>query len=658
MLKAKNYRPEIDGLRAIAVLSVIIFHLKARALPGGFVGVDIFFVISGFLISQNILKALANDRFSFTHFYLGRIKRLYPTYATVIIATTIGAWVLLYPEMMQLFMASVTSSLFYFSNINFWLESGYFDVGSELKPLLHTWSLSVEEQFYLFFPVLLFTLYKKRYNIARLLVGLLVLSFAANLWFVNQSGSAVFYLLPFRAWEFAVGGLLAAGVYPKALQQSGQKALLVLGTALIVGSVIFINQQMAFPGYVGILPVLGTYLVIGSSDKIDSHFLLSIVRSKLFVVTGLLSYALYLWHWPIIIFFKIYFKLENLPIPEAVIILAATFVLAGISTFIIEPPIRKGKFQARTVFGAVAVFSAAFLSFSFYVNSTHGASFRFPNAYLYEQTKNTEKELEAQLNPQSCNAFFDNKLLLERCDKYGESDNIDFVVWGDSHAINLSFALAASTKKSFIAIKTPGCPPLVGVQRADGLGSSNLCNSGLQDLIMAQLEIISPSHIILISRWSLYHHGWFKNKKLQPATHYLCDSNCQQDSNPQTSLAVFRHHYEQTLGKLAKISSVVVLKGSPVLGTYGEDILFMPASEQAEYMPNKAQHQLFNIKVNEIIDNFSQQLGYQVLDPSLSLCDETTCVLNDQKHLFYFDDNHLTVPGWYAASLDLNHVLQ
>ena len=265
-----NYRPDIDGLRAIAVLSVVFFHIDPLFLPGGFVGVDVFFVISGFLITSLVHQDLIKQKFCFKAFYIKRIRRIIPVLLLMLAVTSIVSFFILTPEHLYAYAKTLLAQPLSLQNFVFLSEGEYF-LKSDGKPLLHTWSLAVEEQFYLFWPVLLYFLIRLRsLFFFTILVGLLLASFSLNLFFSSSSEMVAFYLLPSRAWELTVGGLTAIALlyFQKNKKMVASNALMnllpLIGFLLLLGSFIFLNSKMQFPGYIALIPVLGTVCILFS----------------------------------------------------------------------------------------------------------------------------------------------------------------------------------------------------------------------------------------------------------------------------------------------------------------------------------------------------------------------------------------------------------
>lgn len=336
----RNHLRHVDGLRAVAVLSVIFFHFGIVGFSGGYIGVDIFFVISGFLITRIIVAEIElTGGFSFLNFYKRRVRRLFPALLFVLLLSTVVATILFTPENLVQYGGSLAASALSLSNVLFWFESGYFDTASHLKPLLHTWSLSVEEQFYMVWPLLLLLMASKTKKIAAIVIMGLA-SFYLNYYFVNAANpgfeSTLFFLAPFRGFEFALGAICVYLERSVAAHRVLVEAAAVLGTALIAYSFFTLDQTSVFP-YLNALPCcIGTALIILSRGSIASKLAL---ENKPVVALGLLSYSLYLVHWPVYVFTRyVLIDVSSNAIIAAMFI--ASLLLASISFFYIERPFR------------------------------------------------------------------------------------------------------------------------------------------------------------------------------------------------------------------------------------------------------------------------------------------------------------------------------
>lgn len=347
-----DYRREIDGLRALAVLPVILFHAGFAAFGGGFVGVDVFFVISGYLITTIILAELAQGKFSIANFYERRAKRILPALFLVMLASIPFAWLLLLPQDLVSFAKSLASISFFGSNVFFWSERGYFGTATEFKPLIHTWSLAVEEQYYLFFPLLLIFFAGKRKIFRPLLVLMLSVSFVFCVWLVRIHQDSAFFLLPTRLWELLVGSIVAIILFENKDRCSsvtiGKLASVaeVVGLLLILFSVFFYDKDTIFPSYTTLAPVLGTALIISCATS--TSIVGKILAQRVLVFVGLLSYSAYLWHQPIFAFAKHYKQdISNLQIG---LMISLTFVLSYFSWKYVEQPWRKSGSSRKTIF--------------------------------------------------------------------------------------------------------------------------------------------------------------------------------------------------------------------------------------------------------------------------------------------------------------------
>jgi peptidoglycan/LPS O-acetylase OafA/YrhL len=363
-MSSLKYRTDIDGLRAVAVLGVVIYHAFPWMIPGGFIGVDIFFVISGYLISGILYKGHKSGNFSFKEFYARRIRRLFPALITMLVITMAYGWVILLPDEFQQLGKHVASGTLFIQNIVFWQESGYFDTTASLKPLLHLWSLAVEEQFYIFFPLLLLLIWKKKWPLAAIMVVLLVVSLVGNLWMSVHAGSADFFLTPYRAWEFLGGSLLAWWHYERGHEEevpAYREMLSVVGLLFLGLGMAFIHTGDPYPGWRAILPVAGTLLLMeggaGTNLKGTGAWINRKILSHPAVVwIGLISYPLYLFHWPALSFVHIV-KGES---PKEGYILAAlgvALLLTILTYYFIEKRIRHHKSR-----WTIPMLVAAFLS--------------------------------------------------------------------------------------------------------------------------------------------------------------------------------------------------------------------------------------------------------------------------------------------------------
>ncbi len=346
-IKSQEYRPAIDGLRAIAILSVFLFHLKPNLLPGGFVGVDVFFVISGYLITSIIFRQCQQDRFSLAQFYQRRIARIFPAFFTVALATLVGAYFIYSPQDFASAGVNLAAASLSIANIKFMFQGNYFTISPDAQPFLHYWSLSVEEQFYMIFPLVLTIVYRKSPRlIVPILAAISLLSFAACIAVTTARPSWAFFLLPTRAWELSVGALLAIrGDMSVLVSPNWRRWISLIGIAMIAASFVCVKEGNKFPGYQALFPVLGAVLVLVPTAGIAStgESLLSLAPA---VFIGRISYSLYLWHWPVLslVDYQMYATSQPIRILLKIVI---SFSAAYLSFKLIESPLRVFLNQTR-----------------------------------------------------------------------------------------------------------------------------------------------------------------------------------------------------------------------------------------------------------------------------------------------------------------------
>lgn len=468
-----SYRPDIDGLRALAVTSVVLNHALPKIFPGGFVGVDIFYVISGYLITGILLKGLATDKFSIADFYSRRVRRILPALVVVLIACSIFAVYLFPPRDLANYGKSLSATALFGSNIYFWWTIGYFTPEAHMIPLLHTWSLAIEEQYYVFFPPLLWAAWKLRLIKPFLLVGCAV-SLFLSIALTAGHPLAAFYLLPTRAWELLLGAIAAAGILPAITQNHVAKAVPLAGAGLLVAGFLVIDARSVFPGAVALLPCLGTALVIyaGIADRSGPVSLVLSWRPA--VATGWISYSLYLWHWPVISL--LYFRFGEFTVPMACMAVGLSVALAIPSWWFVErrfhtPPSRlasdrkpHGRHPARTVgTGIAALAGVAAAGFGFMqLESPSVVRKLYPSdiAELSEAVVHVSPARECR-DPRRA---FGNP----HCRIGDVNKPATVALWGDSYADALKPAfgeiLGDRSAHGFIL---HSCPPILGVKRVD-----------------------------------------------------------------------------------------------------------------------------------------------------------------------------------------------
>jgi peptidoglycan/LPS O-acetylase OafA/YrhL len=462
-----KYRPDIDGLRALAVVPVVLFHAGMSGISGGFVGVDVFFVISGFLISQIIATEIGENRFSLARFYERRVRRILPAFLFVAAITCLASYALLLPEDLARFGDSLVAAALSGSNVLFWLESGdYFANKSDLKPLLHTWSLGVEEQFYVVFPLLLLAVSRLRgwrFLKPVVVVGL-VLSLALSIYATDHYSIAAFYLLPARAWELLAGTLLAIGVVPPLTRRLHAEIVSALGLIAIVASVLLFNDTTPFPGWAAIAPVAGAAMIIHAGSASTQTLVGRLLATAPLRWIGLISFSLYLWHWPLIVFTKYYFIEPNPGLMAAVVVLS--FALAYLTWRFVEQPLRHAK-PGGSPRGALVVGAAA-LAVAACMGAVLAKAGGFPGRISPEIVRFSEKATH-QGPRRDCGFAFDKKRTVDTLCVLGAPGVAPtFLVVGDSHADAMAaaaFEAGAGVGQSGYQISATGYRPVLGYRK-------------------------------------------------------------------------------------------------------------------------------------------------------------------------------------------------
>ncbi|MCD6038617.1 MAG: lipopolysaccharide modification acyltransferase [Gammaproteobacteria bacterium] len=509
-----KYRSDIDGLRAIAILSVVGFHAFPSWVTGGFIGVDIFFVISGFLISTIIIDGLKHDTFSFFGFYCRRIKRIFPALLLVLITLLILGWFILLADDYSLLGKHVAGGAGFISNFLLWNESGYFDNAVGTKPLLHLWSLCIEEQFYIFWPLLLWIASKRRLSLLKFAVMLGLFSFVLNAVKIQSDKVAAFYSPQTRFWELMVGAGLACiilnkqkfinlkyrfgawlsdvggGQEPEIALKILVEVLSAVGAVLLVTSVYIISEKNLFPGWWALLPVLGTVLIISSGQ--ETYLNRKFLSNRVLVWLGLISYPLYLWHWPLLSLARIAEGHElNAVIRIAIVLLSA--VLAWLTYKVIENPLRASNFAFPLL--CVMVFTGWL---GFHIYGKKGFPGRFPELKSIDVTG---YEFGGEWKMHTCYLQLDkgDKLFPNRSKCIEQHKHIIFL-WGDSFAAALYPGLNSLERSRDFGIAffaANSCPPLLGWDNP----SRPFCKE-INDRNLKTIKEIMPDIVLLHANWT------------------------------------------------------------------------------------------------------------------------------------------------------------
>lgn len=502
-----TYRTDIDGIRALAVLAVLLFHFQFEDFVGGYVGVDVFFVISGFLITGQILKELRTDTFSFVEFYKRRVRRLFPALFCMLLATLVAGTFLLAPEPLEALGESSLFAVFSLSNFLFYSQSGYFDSDSIQKPLLHTWSLGVEEQFYLFWPLFLFLIFipVKKGNAGDRFVFLVLLiiagiSLAISQHLLKTDPPASFYLPHSRIFQFCGGGLLA--IYqPQIRYPLAKELLLLMGLAMVVYPIITFTHQTSFPGVHALWPTAGTMLMIAAGNPRFSGLLLT---NRLCTFTGKISYSLYLYHWPLVVFY-IYCFGQNLSTMEKVALLAISYLLGAASYFFIETPFRRSAQPATGIAGQnfptyalAATLPVLFISANMWGNAGWPWRFQQLPAEDIEELFNLDELRVETLT------YFNQHVLGPYFSLEGKRTKV--LVIGDSHGRDASNGLKQALPESSHDVKMQAFDDdciYILTNEADRIPASNQSNCSSQaNSLRMSLKVEQADIVVISAAWS------------------------------------------------------------------------------------------------------------------------------------------------------------
>lgn len=598
-MTALKFRSDISGLRAIAVLSVLLYHTgfntgSQRLFPGGFIGVDIFFVISGYLITRIIIEDVINKNFSYAKFYERRIRRIAPALFVVMAFSVLASWLLMMPEQLKGFSASIISTIAFISNIYFLKQDGYFSEINEFKPLLHTWSLSVEEQFYLFFPPIVLLLFRfcspeKIYRI--FLCGLFISLISAE-WIAIKMPAASFFLLPTRAWELLAGGTLALHeiLYGRPLiSKTSWKSLLPsIGFIFILIFILFVKESTTHIILYSVGPILGATLILwfGGND-ICSRFL----SRKILIWFGAISYSLYLWHQPILAFSRIW--LGEVGSLEKIVLILITILLALVSYRYVEQPFRNRKSTSlRALLIFISVLLTTLVLFSFFVHKNNGYPTRFSGVIGASGFQDHENKIYQSIRMNCADMLFN-------CKKIDVANDNNWILIGDSYAgkmLPLSDELARRNIE-LIASVDLACPFLPGVKSYDNFVNGVACEE-INDMRMDIIKKLNPSTIIYVARTTYFIEG------------HDFDANAPDGKGPKLNIKIVGHPDEEDVGPMiaAKFKETIeflLKKGNRL-------ILVYPIPEFNVYPPNEIVHQYTSSKTRLEFEKWQAEGGVHI----------------------------------------------
>ena len=649
-----KYRAGIDGLRALAVVPVILFHAGFELFSGGFVGVDVFFVISGYLITTILIEDLENKRFSLVNFYERRARRILPALFFVMLVCIPFAWMWMLPSQMKDFSQSLVAVSLFASNILFWRESGYFDAAAEEKPLLHTWSLAVEEQYYVLFPIFLFLAWRYGKNrVFWMIVVMASISLLLSEWGWRNKATANFYLAPTRAWELFAGSIAAFIVQKNGVQKNNFLAL--LGLAAIIFSIFSYDESTPFPSVYALVPVLGVVLLVLYADK--ETIAAKLLSTKAFVGVGLISYSAYLWHQPLFAFARIR-SLEHPSLLLMSLLSLTSLVLAYFSWRYIEKPFRSNfAFSRRQIFSFALLGMGLFIFLGFMGSFKNGFEKRFDYSLIdlvgMESKKpNMQKLLGCQKKEvTNIDSIF--------CIINGRTEDPKIAVFGDSHADVIAMSLNHSGE-SFVLSSLGGCAPLIYVDVVRGNYGRDVCRS----LTIKQLDFVKANpniqEVILVGRWSLYTSGDYRSDMKG----YFLDSSGSNSSSQITSREIFSEELRKTVEVYQKIG----LKVSLVMQVPQQIYNPVEAITKTYLTGNKENKTLLQTPLAEHLElqNFNRSIigEIKISNPMLRIinlddyfCDDSVCRMVNDNLVLYRDDDHLSLVGAHYISSYLRSIL-
>ena len=630
-----TYRPDIDGLRAIAVIAVVAFHAFPEWMRAGFIGVDVFFVISGFLISSIIFRSLSAQGFSYRTFYARRIRRIFPALALVLAATlAIGWWVLLPHEWVQLGKHLFAGAAFV-SNFAFWSEAGYFDTVAETKPLLHLWSLAIEEQFYIVWPLLLGLAYKRKWRLSFVVGALAAASFALNISTVHSHQTAAFYSPLSRFWELMIGGALAWWRQNRPDRLTRYRDLQsVFGLLCIVLGLVLIRNGRTFPGTWALLPTVGTFYCISAGPT--AFFNRKLLAARPLVWIGLISYPLYLWHWPLLVFARIVGEGKpNLWIRFAIVL--ASFMLAWLTYRLLELRLRH---NGRRVVVVMLIAAMVTLGAAGLLANRHALPNRHNDAYISEVVAAKRD----WTYPDGLTPMQIGDQLIYRIGSGGGN----VLLFGDSHieqygprAVALAKELPDQLNTLFFAT-WGGCPPIPGVVD----GHNVFCDPRRKEMIRYALGRDVDS-VVVGGCWNCY-FVTLANPALklpEGVGFFYVDADGRHPFQNGDGVEKALESLERLLKLLSVQKKVYLLLDVPVGAAFGPEKLIsgsrLGTLKAARLTPTaplpEAQRQL-NTRLREI----AKRAGVSVIDPLQTLCIADQCIrtTTDGKPI-YKDADHL-----------------
>ena len=622
-----QYRPEIDGLRALAVAPVVLFHAGYASFAGGYVGVDVFFVISGYLITSIIDRELSAGSFSLLDFYERRARRILPALWLVCLACIPFAWWLMTPEHLAEFAESLVAVALFVSNFLFWQQSGYFDTAAELTPLLHTWSLAVEEQFYVLYPLAMLVLLPRS---RRLTIALLALACLASLllaiWGARHAPHANYFLLPSRGFELGAGALLALTLGTRRPGGPWLRATASLaGLLLILAGVVLLDSETPFPGLAALLPVAGTSAIIAFSGNGDPVGRLLSLRPV--VLVGLVSYSFYLWHQPVFVFARLW-HFDGGPAPNYPLLIALGFALSWLSWKFVEAPFRSRRRIPRgrlvPALGAPILLGAAV-----------GIAGMLTNGFATMRTSTMEQARIETIDPSpkraTCHTAGADYIRPSRACTYF-TEPVRWATFGDSHTVELSWALAKALEPHGTGLRHysfSNCRPRLGQNRNNGNCARWSREAAAYIASRKDIDTVVVSYRILN-----YLHGDHRRS-------YPGFPNYRTEAQRMRAWTSYIETLEHFLAAGKRVILVLSVPEMPAPVSY-----MMRREPDESGRIHGVSRQWWDQRRSELLARLEDvPEGVIIIDPTELFCDESVCIVAEGATALYFDENHASIHG-------------
>jgi peptidoglycan/LPS O-acetylase OafA/YrhL len=648
------YRPDIDGLRALAVSAVIAYHFGIGEVSGGFLGVDVFFVISGYLISSIILREMQQGVFSFKQFYLRRVRRIFPALFSMMLVTWPLAYRWLLPEQFEEFSNSLIYVSLFVSNLFFAGKTGYFDTAIETKPLIHTWSLAVEEQYYLLFPVVLLLLARRSQSVlVYLSLIAIVFSFGLAVWQPLGKTFAFFSVLT-RIWEFFFGFLASLIVLRGKSTQSVWLAY--VGLMLIVLAFVLADESFIHPGWITLAPVVGCWLLI--INPAVGSLVYRLLCCKPVRLIGLMSYSLYLWHQPLLVFYR-YQQTGDTPYWHLLLLLTVLLFIAWLSWRYIESPFRDRRRVSDGHLTRLAIaISLAVLGVGYSGQAADG----FPNRF--DMPEKLRGQFEQKKSAQNCQPIAGSEFKLCSLGASPEQAKATMAVFGDSHALALIPVFEQLGKQNqiqFIHIAESACPPLQGVYVRNAHTGTDFCRRLAEKQWETLKQYPKIKQVIWAAKWASYTDGNYQGGQLN-----WLGTTAKVESDVNTTRQIFSDALRQTAERYQTEGlnlAVVVQVPQQLLDV--KQVYYRVFDQLADpqvqsdrlrrYAVPKVRHEQLQAYNRSVLNQLAAAGLLQVINLDSQFCDDEVCRLGDLNQTWYRDADHLSVVGALGLAEQLTH---